>query len=81
MAYFLDLDLQILGAPAKKFKAYEAAVRREYAHVDDAAWRIGRAAVLQRFAARPRLYFSAFFGERLEERARENLRRSLARLG
>lgn len=80
MAYFLDLDLQILGAEAARFDAYEAAVRREYAHVPEAAWRIGRAAVLQRFTARPRLYFSDLFAERLEERARANLARSLAKL-
>ena len=80
MAYFLDLDLQILGAEAARFDAYEAAVRREYVHVTEAAWRIGRAAVLRRFMARPRLYFSNLFAERLEERARANLARSLAKL-
>lgn len=80
LAYFLDLDLQILGAEAERFDAYEAAVRREYAHVPETAWRIGRAAVLQRFMARPRLYFSDLFAEKLEERARVNLARSLANL-
>lgn len=79
-AYFLDLDLQILGAEAARFDTYEAAVRREYAHVPEAAWRIGRAAVLRRFMARPRLYFSDLFAEKLEERARANLARSLASL-
>lgn len=80
MAYFLDLDLQILGAEATRFDAYEAAVRREYAHVPDAAWRIGRAAVLRRFMARPRLYFTDLFAEKLEEGARDNLARSFAKL-
>ncbi|PRH87916.1 hypothetical protein C5L14_08370 [Labrys okinawensis] len=80
MAYFLDLDLQILGAEAARFDAYEAAVRREYAHVPEAAWRTGRAAVLQRFRARRRLYFSDLFAEKLEEGARANLARSLAKL-
>ncbi|WP_448953596.1 HD domain-containing protein [Labrys neptuniae] len=80
MAYFLDLDLKILGAEPALFAAYEVAVRREYAHVPDAAWRTGRAAVLQRFMARARLYFSDVFAERLELRARENLARSLESL-
>lgn len=80
MAYFLDLDLQILGTEATRFDAYETAVRREYAHVPEAAWRIGRATVLRRFMARPRLYFSDLFAEKLEERARANLARSLAKL-
>jgi predicted metal-dependent HD superfamily phosphohydrolase len=81
MAHFLDLDLHILGAAPAVFDTYEAAVRLEYAHVGEAAWRVGRAAVLQRFAARPRLYFSAFFAEQLEERARANLAHSIEKLG
>ena len=80
LAYFLDLDLQILGAEAERFDAYEAAVRREYAHVPETAWRIGRTTVLQRFMVRSRLYFSNLFAEKLEERARANLARSLANL-
>lgn len=50
MALFLDMDLAILGAPEDEFDAYEAAVRREYAFVDDAAWRKGRRDVLLHLA-------------------------------
>src|SRR5690606_36175629 len=54
-AFFLDMDLSVLGAPRDAFDSYEAAVRREYAWVDDEAWTAGRAAVLRKFLARPRI--------------------------
>lgn len=78
---FLDMDLAILGAPAAAFDAYEAAVRREYAHVAEADWRAGREAILRRFLARETIYRSAIFRAACEEPARDNLRRSLQRLG
>ncbi|QUL37031.1 hypothetical protein [Erythrobacter sp. JK5] len=79
-AHFLDMDLAILGASPERFVIYEDQIRREYAHVPDAAFREGRAAVLRGFAARPRLYFSAWGRERFEAQARRNLARSLAAL-
>ncbi|CEJ12957.1 hypothetical protein BN1110_03264 [bacterium YEK0313] len=79
-ALFLDMDLAILGAAPATFDAYEAAVRREYAHVPDADWRAGRAAVLRRFLAREAIYRTAIFRSDREQAARDNLRRSLERL-
>ena len=79
-ALFLDMDLSILGAPPAAFDAYEQAIRLEYAWVDEAAWRKGRAGVLGRFAERPRLYLTDSFRQRFEAPARRNIARSLARL-
>ena len=79
-ALFLDLDLSILGAPPDIFARYEAAIRQEYAAVPDAAYRTGRAAVLEGFQARNRLYFSDHFRVLLEAPARRNLAASLASL-
>ena len=79
-ALFLDMDLAILGAAPATFDAYEAAVRREYAHVPDADWRAGRTAVLRRFLAREAIYRTAIFRSDREQAARDNLRRSLERL-
>ena len=79
-AVLLDVDLSILGAPSERFREYEAQVRREYAFVPDEAFSRGRAAILARFAARPRVYATDFFFARLEAQARANLRESLARL-
>ncbi len=80
-AHFLDMDLAILGASPERFDIYEGQIRREYAHVPDAAFRTGRAAVLRHFADRERLYFSDWGRECFEAQARSNLARSLAALG
>ncbi|TIO53509.1 MAG: hypothetical protein E5X80_03355 [Mesorhizobium sp.] len=79
-ALFLDMDLAILGAEPDAFDAYEKAVRREYGWVEEPMWRTGRAAVLRSFLARPHIYHTTEFRQRLEPRARQNLERSLAAL-
>lgn len=79
-ALLLDMDLSILGAPDEAFDAYEAAVRREYGWVSDADWRVGRAAVLRNFLARPRIFHTDIFVARFEAQARANMERSLAAL-
>lgn len=79
-ALFLDMDLSILGAPQAAFDAYEAAVRREYSWVEDGAWRSGRAAVLEKFLARPAIFHSSLFRERYEAPARANIVRSIEAL-
>ena len=79
-AFFLDMDLSILGAPQSAFDSYEAAVRREYAWVDDEAWAAGRAAVLRKFLARPTIFNTEAFRQRYEVVARKNIARSIAAL-
>ncbi|MDP4024612.1 hypothetical protein Q8W71_18460 [Methylobacterium sp. NEAU 140] len=76
----LDLDLAVLGAQPPVYAAYAAAIRREYGAVPEAAWRLGRAGVLGRFLARPRLYGTAHFRDRLETAARANLAAEAATL-
>ncbi len=79
-AFFLDMDLSVLGTDAPVFDAYEAAIRHEYAFLPADAYRKGRSEILQGFLARDRLYFTRQFHDLLEEQARSNLQRSLARL-
>jgi predicted metal-dependent HD superfamily phosphohydrolase len=76
----VDIDLSILGTDAATFDAYERAIRQEYAHVPDDAFRAGRAAVLRKFLARDRIYATETFASRYETHARENIARSLAAL-
>lgn len=71
----LDADLSILGAAEEEYDAYAAAIRREYAHVEDEAYRVGRAAVLGRFLARTSIYQTERFRRTHEEAARRNLTR------
>lgn len=71
---FLDLDLGILAADASRYAEYSAAIRVEYAHVPDAAFRIGRSSVLERFLrAEPLFKTDLFRGLGREEMARRNL--------
>ena len=74
---FLDMDLSILGSNEKAFDDYEAGIRYEYRHIDEAAFRQGRAAILERFLSRDHLYMSEWGREQFEAKARANLQRSL----
>jgi predicted metal-dependent HD superfamily phosphohydrolase len=76
----LDADLSILAADEAEYDRYAAAIRREYAWVADEDYRAGRAAVLERFLARPHLYFTDFARREWEPRARANLAREIAAL-
>jgi predicted metal-dependent HD superfamily phosphohydrolase len=75
-----DADLSILAAPRERYEEYVAAVRREYAHLDDATFAAGRLAVLQGLADKPSLFHTAWAREQWEGPARANLERELAEL-
>jgi len=76
----LDADLGILGADEKRYRRYAAAIRREYAHVADEAYRIGRAGVLGAFLKRDAIYRTERMHQTGEEFARTNLRREIHEL-
>jgi predicted metal-dependent HD superfamily phosphohydrolase len=73
----VSIDLAILGADDASYDAYADAIRREYAHVPDDAYRAGRAAVLERFSSRPVIYPDAGFAAALDQKARANIAREL----
>lgn len=75
----VDIDLSILGAERQRFDEYEAQVRKEYAHVPELFFRMGRSRILKEFLARPSIYSTAAFKQRFEAAARANVERSLAR--
>ena len=76
-----DADLAVLARPADRYDRYAAAIREEYAHVPDDAFRAGRAAVLRRLLDLPTLYRTPELRDRWEAAARANLRRELDALG
>lgn len=76
-ARLVSIDLSILGAEPARYDAYARAIREEYAHVPEPAWRMGRAAVMGRFLGSPRIYADAVWADRYEARARENIRREI----
>jgi predicted metal-dependent HD superfamily phosphohydrolase len=78
-AILVTIDLSILGAPPADYDAYARAIREEYAHVPDDAFRAGRAQILRRFLDGP-IYPLPDLMPGLEARARDNLRREIALL-
>lgn len=68
-----DADLWILSAHERRYAAYRAQVREEYAHVPEDAFRTGRGEILAGFAGRERIYRTGHAHEAWTPRARRNL--------
>lgn len=77
---FLDADLEILSAAEPDYDAYAAAIRREYAHVDEAVFRAGRAGAMRLFLERPTIYGHPATPPWWEARARANIAREIEML-
>ena len=75
-----DADLAILAAGPERYASYVSGVRTEYAHVPDAEFAAGRAAVLEALLDKPTLFHTAEARERWERPARENVARELSAL-
>jgi predicted metal-dependent HD superfamily phosphohydrolase len=75
-----DADLAILAAPRQRYDEYVAAVRREFAHLDEETFREGRAQVLRSLAEKEHLFHTAWAREHWEGPARANLTRELDEL-
>ncbi|MEN6307304.1 MAG: N-methyl-D-aspartate receptor NMDAR2C subunit [Anaerohalosphaeraceae bacterium] len=78
--WIADIDLAILGSPADEFNRYEANIRKEYAHVPEDQFRLGRTAILKAFLDKPAIYFTDYFIQKYQQPAAVNLQRSIARL-
>ena len=76
-AYLLDMDLSILGATWSEYQQYAQAVRQEYAHISNVDYRVGRVEVLKGLLGHPTLYLTDYYHSRLEEQARENIKREI----
>jgi predicted metal-dependent HD superfamily phosphohydrolase len=75
-----DADLAILAASPARYEEYVADVRREYAHVPDPLFAIGRAAVLRDLLAKESLFHTAYARAAWEAPARRNVEAELADL-
>lgn len=76
-ARLISIDLSILGAEPERYDAYSRAIREEYAHVPELAYRAGRAAIMGRFLESKRLFADPVWANRYETRARANIRREI----
>ena len=72
-ALLLDADLSILASEEVAYRAYAAAIRREYGWVPEAKYRKGRAAVLDHFLSRERIFLLEKNHHALDSQARKNL--------
>lgn len=71
----VDIDLSILAAERARFDEYEQQIRQEYRYVPGFLFRRKRREILKGFLDRPAIYSTPHFHDRLEGRARDNLRR------
>ncbi len=75
-----DVDLAILGSVPDEYRRYVAAIRDEYAHLDDETFAAGRRAVLESLLAMDPLFVTPELGPVLETRARANIEAELDQL-
>jgi predicted metal-dependent HD superfamily phosphohydrolase len=80
-AVLLAADLGVLATEPARYDDYVRAVRREYAHLDDDAWRSGRAAFARSMLDRAAIFPPALGLDTWERRARANLTAELAAVG
>jgi predicted metal-dependent HD superfamily phosphohydrolase len=78
--YFADADIAVLGKSSERYNIYVSDIRKEYAYVGDTLYRPKRAAVMQGFLDRPRIYWTDHFADLYEVQARANLKQEIALL-
>lgn len=76
----VDIDLAILGQNEKRFDEYERQIRKEYEHVPYEIFRTKRIEILESFLNRKPIYSTKFFRQKYENKANENMNRSIERL-
>lgn len=78
----LDCDMAILGSSPKRFTQYCEQIAEEYREQISAdEYKRGRAAFLAGLLSQDRIFLSDFFHQRLDSKARRNLRTALAQHG
>lgn len=79
-AVLLAADLGVLAAEPSRYVEYTLGVRDEYAHLDDDAWAVGRAAFIRSLLDRDHIFPEVLALDAWERRARANLTAELAML-
>jgi len=79
--YFLDFDLQKLGADWKEYEEYSKQIRLEYRFYPDLIYKPGRKKVLEHFLKLEKIYKSPEFFNLYENQARINLLKELEEIG
>jgi len=79
-AVMVDVDLSVLGQPAKRFAEYEEQIRQEYAWVPAGVFGPKRAEILEGFLVRQHIFNTQWFREKYERSARCNLEASIRKI-
>jgi predicted metal-dependent HD superfamily phosphohydrolase len=80
LALFLDLDMSILGADPAEYDQYAEAIRRECSAIPQNEYHKNCAAFLENELSKDIIFHTKEMGI-LEEKARENMKRELNRIG
>lgn len=75
--YFTDADLSVLGQEWSLYETYFKGVRKEYSIYPDFLYNPGRKKVLNHFLAMERIFKTDYFFDKLEEKAKSNLKKEL----
>ncbi len=78
--YLIDIDLSILGANDQLYDSYEVWIRKEYALIPNFLYSKGRKKLLNSFVKLDNIYQTAYFYEKYEIQARQNINRALQKL-
>lgn len=71
---FLDLDMSILGRERDEYFSYAAKIRKEYSHVEERAFDIGRSNFLRKtLESSHHIFLTEKFQSLMESKARSNL--------
>ncbi len=76
----VDIDLAILGADPRRYRVFEANIRREYKWVPAPLFRRERRRILQSFVDRDIIYSLPALQDRYEAQARSNLASAISSL-
>ncbi len=79
-ALIMDIDIAILGSDEQRYKKYCHAIREEYKVVPWELYKSSRRELLLKFLQRDRLFYTDYFFERLESKARKNLAEEIEEL-
>jgi len=76
----LDMVVSILGAEESAYEEYAQQIRKEYEVFPDTIYMPGRKKVLQHFLEMERIFKTDLYSNRLEQNARQNLKKELEQL-
>ena len=72
-----DLDFSGLGGSWKTFQTNNENIRKEHWYISDEEYAVGRKAFLTNMLEKDQIFLLPYFQEKYEDRAKENLTRSL----